>query len=390
MAADPARSVSLWLAGVMALAVLALQVVPVLAPAIAEAMGLPPAFVGAWSALVWAAALVGTLWAPVLLARQGAWALAQACLVSCAAGAALAALGHPAGLLLAALAIGLGHGLEGPTASHLLAAHVSAPRRALWFSIKQTGVQIGAVVGSFTLPVLALAWGWRAAALAVAGAALVFALLLQAPARAYAVPHAPSRADGAFGALAALRDQPVLRWMALAAACFGAIQIALNGFFVTYAVREREASLVQAGAWLGAAQIGGLVGRVGWGWLAGRIGRITPLVITLGFVMSACALWLGLAGPAWWLLVAFGLSASGWNGIFLAEVAQQVPPQQAGTATAAVMGVMTLGLVAGPLVFSALGAWASFATAFVVWAGVALAGSAALWRAQSLGLARQP
>ena len=54
------------------------------------------------------------------------------------------------------------------------------------------------------------------------------------------------------------------------------------------------------------------------------------------------------------------------------------------------MGVMTLGLVAGPLVFSALGAWASFATAFVVWAGVALAGSAALWRAQSLGLARQP
>jgi len=28
---------------------------------------------------------------------------------------------------------------------------------------------------------------------------------------------------------------------------------------------ERSASLVQAGAWLGAAQVGGLVGRVPWG-----------------------------------------------------------------------------------------------------------------------------
>ena len=48
MTADPARAAALWLGGVMALAVFALQTVPVLAPAISVAAGLSPALVGAW------------------------------------------------------------------------------------------------------------------------------------------------------------------------------------------------------------------------------------------------------------------------------------------------------------------------------------------------------
>ena len=97
---------------------------------------------------------------------------------------------------------------------------------------------------------------------------------------------------------------------------------------------------------------------------------------------------MGAGSSAWPLLVLYGLSASGWNGIFLAEVARQVPPAEAGTATAAVMVVMVLGLVVGPLVFSALAAVSSFGTAFSVWSGVALAGCAALWRVRERKLGR--
>jgi predicted MFS family arabinose efflux permease len=100
--------------------------------------------------------------------------------------------------------------------------------------------------------------------------------------------------------------------------------------------------------------------------------------------MAACSLLLGLRGPQWLLLVVFGLSASGWNGIFLAEVARQVPPAQAGLATAAVLVMMTLGLVLGPLVFSAVAARCSFATAFAAWGGVGLLGVAALLQARRL------
>jgi hypothetical protein len=153
--ADPARAVAFWLAGVVALAALSLQVVPVLAPAIGAATGLAPGFVGLYNASVWAAALVGTVAAPMLLVRWPSWRLAQACLVLCAAGLAAVATGQAAGLVLAALAIGLAQGLEGPVASHLLAAHVPPPRRPWLFSLKQSGVQLGAMVASLSLPLLA-------------------------------------------------------------------------------------------------------------------------------------------------------------------------------------------------------------------------------------------
>ncbi|WP_326541510.1 MFS transporter [Pseudorhodoferax sp.] len=372
----------------MALAVFALQAVPVLGPAIAQAAGLPPAFVGAWSAAVWSAALVGTLAAPPLLARHDAWWLARACLLLCAAGVACVASGHLAGLVIGALLIGLGHGIEGPMASHLLASHVPPLRRALWFSVKQTGVQVGAVAASLVLPLLAVALGWQAAALAVVVLTLAFAAALQVPAAGLAVARAAPAAGGAFSALVALRRTPVLRALAVAAAAFGAVQVTLNGFLVTWAVTERGVSLVQAGAWLGAAQAGGLVGRPLWGWLAGRLGSIQPLLLVLGLVMAGCAAAVGAGISAWPLLVLYGLSASGWNGIFLAEVARQVPPAEAGTATAAVMVVMVLGLVAGPLVFAALASVSSFGTAFTVWSGVALAGCAALWRVRVQRLGR--
>ena len=390
---DPAASVSLWLAAVMAMAVLCLQVVPVLAPTIAADAGLPATFVGAYGGGLWAAALISTAAAPALLARFGAWSLAQACLWLCVGGVLAATSvtgsGQAAGLVLAAVLIGLGHGLEGPVASHLLAASVPVPRRPLWFSIKQAGVQLGAVGASLSLPIVATQLGWRAAGWWAAGAAGVLALLLLRPRRAHPVPRAAAGSGNPLAALAALHRMPALRWLAVAAAAFGAVQICLNSFFVTFAVRERGATLVTAGAWLAAAQVGGLVGRVFWGWRGNRMPSVMPLLLALGSGMSLCAALLGgfgtrLPEPLLWpLLLAFGLTASGWNGIFLAEVARQVPAAEAGTATAAVMVVMTLGLVAGPLVFSALAAMGSFAGAFIAWGVLGALGVVALLQARS-------
>lgn len=376
-----ARAASLWLGAVLALAVAAAQVVPVLAPALAASHGLPPGFIGLWNGGLWAAALLGTLAAPALLARFDGWALAQACLLLCAAGTAAVASGHALALLPALLCIGLAQGLEGPVASHVLAARVSAAGRPLWFSVKQSGVQVGAMSASALLPAAALAWGWQGAALATAAFTAALAIALRRPRRRLAVPQG-SRASASMRGLArALRGRPSLRALALSAACFGAVQVVLNGFFVSYAVAERGVSLVQAGAWLALAQAGGLVGRPLWGWVATRTGRSAPVLLLLGVAMALCTATLGVAGPSALLLVLFGLSASGWNGLFLAEVARRSPAAEVGQTTAAVLVVMTLGLVIGPLIFGALGAATRFGTAYLAWAGVALAGCAAVLRA---------
>lgn len=383
-----APAVSLWLGVVLAIAMTSLQVVPVLAPAVAADTGLSPAFVGWYSAGVWTVAMAGTAVAPALVARFGAWSASQICLLSCALGLVAAASGHPIGLLAAAALIGIAHGLEGPVASHLLSEHVPPQRRPLWFSIKQTGVQVGAVVASAALPAIAAVAGWRTAALAAALLAGFGLIALIQPKRVYRDVQPPPASYRRLGMRALFEREPVLRHLAVTAAAFGAIQVCLNSFFVTYAVSERDASLVEAGAWLAAAQTGGLIGRVLWGWVSTRARATWPLLIGLGIVMASCSMLLGLRGTTletlllWPLLFTFGISASGWNGLLLAEVARLVPVHEAGSATAAVLMVMTIGLVAGPILFSAIAVSASFANAFMVWAGVGAIGVVSLLAAR--------
>ena len=87
----------------------------------------------------------------------------------------------------------------------------------------------------------------------------------------------------------------------------------------------------------------------------------------LGLVMAACGLLLGLLGAqAPMLLLAplvacYGLSASGWNGVFLAEVATRAEPTEIASTSAAAMVPLFLGLVIGPLAFAAAGEALAFA-----------------------------
>jgi predicted MFS family arabinose efflux permease len=85
----------------------------------------------------------------------------------------------------------------------------------------------------------------------------------------------------------------------------------------------------------------------------------------------------------WPLLAIFGLTAAGWNGVFLAEVSLRVPPSEVGSATGAVMVVMTAGLVGGPLAFGAIGSVAGFGPAYLMAAAVALFGVTVLPRSET-------
>ena len=144
--------------------------------------------------------------------------------------------------------------------------------------------------------------------------------------------------------------------LAVESAAFAGTQVGLSSWFSTWAVRERGLSLVDAGRLLAAAQIGGLVGRILWGWVATRTERASALLRMLGVVMTACGLLLGTMGANLPLIVlyplvaCFGLTVAGWNGVFLAEVARRAGAQEVASATGAVLVVMTGGLGLGPLV----------------------------------------
>ena len=56
------------------------------------------------------------------------------------------------------------------------------------------------------------------------------------------------------------------------------------------------------------------------------------------------------------ILVAFGASAIGWNGVYLAEVAKRAPEGMASVATGGTLVFTFFGVVVGPPIFGALSA----------------------------------
>jgi hypothetical protein len=96
--------------------------------------------------------------------------------------------------------------------------------------------------------------------------------------------------------------------------------------------------------------------------------------------MGVSALVALAAGPGWpiWLLfayaAAFGATAVGWNGVFLAEVARLAPGGRASEATGGALFFTFLGVVVTPLLFNLILALAgSYAIAFAAFSAPSLA-----------------
>ncbi len=257
------------------------------------------------------------------------------------------------------------------------------------FSIRQTGNQIGAMVGSVALPLVAL-WKPEAGFWLIAGLAVI-AIFVYAGMSARYDPIARGEGQSldlkAAGAM--VWRHPGLRALALLSLPFSSMQLGLNAFLVTFGVERLGLDHIAAGVLLAIAQFGGLVGRLFWGLVATKAIASRTLLAGLGFGMSAAAAVMGLAGPqlGYPLLVAaaflFGLTASGWNGVFLAEVARLAPPDRVAEATGAVLTASYAGLLIGPAIIAAAAAIGTLSLSYAVLAVLALLATLQLLRAPS-------
>lgn len=366
----PALAAMTALQGIVALALFAPGV-------LAPRLGLGEGHIALFTTACFAVGMVGALWGGGLVARLGSFGLAALCMGAVALSMGLASLGSPLALLLAGLALGLAFGPETPASSALLGRLATPEQRPIVFSVRQTGNQIGAIMGSLMLPWIAMSspiGGFAGIAGVAVVAALVFLLLRPA--------YDPLTRGAATGdpkaAWALLQHDPEVRRLALASMPFSAMQLALNAFFVTYLTATLALSHVAAGVLLGVAQAGGLVGRLSWGFVASRIGAASPVIAGLGIGMAvlACLAAALPVGTSFAVLACvgflFGLTASGWNGVFLAEVARIAPEGRVGEATGAVLTASYAGLVGGPPLIAALSAIGGLRLAYAVIGGACL------------------
>lgn len=380
------------LLGAQALGTMATSTLPAIVPAVAATYGVSSALIGYQISLLAAAMLVSLTFGGNLNVRWGACRITQVALGLLIAGSLIAALPHVAFVFLSAVALGLGYGLITPSASHLLARFTAAKNRNLVFSLKQSGVPLGGVGAALIGPAVAVSAGWQWALVINAAAMTLLIPLLE---RGRAVwdddrdLHAKAAANP-FGGVAQIWRHPALRLLSIAGGCFVIVQICISTFTVVLFAEELRHGLVEAGMVLLASQVGGVVGRVFWGWLADLTRSCFAVLAALAVVMLIAALACLMITPAWPLLPAcvlffvFGSTASGWNGAFLAEVARLAPHGSVSTMTGGSLVFVNVGKMLGPVAFAnAYLAGGSYSIAFALLALPAAAGLACMLGAHS-------
>lgn len=341
----------------------ALLALPVMAPVVAQSLQVSVAYVGLYVALAYVGAIVASLGAGAAIVRLGAIRVSQLGLLVCAAGLALAGVGHVAGAAAGALLIGLGYGPITPASSHLLALTTPAHRMSLVFSIKQTGVPLGGVFAGLFVPSLMIWLGWQPTMWLVAALCVLFAVLSQFLRVRLDVDRRPGAPVAWGNFLEPLQLVLSHRILAMLAACsfvFSITQMSLVTYLVTFLHASLGWTLVAAGLALSLSQAAGVGGRVFWGFVADKFlgpQRMLTALAALMAIGSAATATLSAQSPAWMLwpiLIVFGASAIGWNGVYLAEVARQAPPGKASLATGGTLSFTFLGVVIGPPLFGAL------------------------------------
>lgn len=349
-----------------------------LGPILIPALHLTRAELGLLTSAIWGGMLLGMLPAGLLVDRfgerlvigVGGLLLAGMMLLATLADAFL-----PLFLLLLPAALAAASGSPGGASA--VASWFDDRRRGLALGIRQTGVTAAGVLAALALPPIALAHGWRAAFQVVAAAVLVSTLAF-----VLFFPEPPVRRSvaGTFRLRSLLRDGTFIRATAFAWMFMGAFGAAVT-YLAAALHQDQHISVVDSASLLAVMQLGGLLGRIGWGALSDRLGsRGRVMAICSGLAMLG-GLGFAISGarpqpvavlaPLAFLL---GLSTMGWNALYI-TLASETIPSRAATVVGAGSTVTFTGLFAvtplfgliADLTHTYLAAW----VAFVAWSGVA-------------------
>ena len=337
----------------------------VAAPLLLQRLALGPAAVGVFVALVYLGAMAATQIGAFVVRRRGPIRASQLALLCSAAGLLLLAATWLPLAALGAVLVGLGYGPITPASSQMLARTTDPRHYAVVFSIKQTGVPLGGVIAGLIVPPLVALGGavgalWGLAALCAAAAASALPLSRELDRERDRTARWPTPAQ-VLAPTRLVAGHAVLRAIALCTFVFSMVQVSLTSYMVSYLTADLRWTLTAAGAALAASQLAGVVGRIVWGFVADRWLGARRMLLALAAAMTACGLlmpWIGPATPGLAvvaLMCAYGATAVGWNGVYLATVARVAPPGQAGTATAGTLFFTFFGVVIGPPIFGATG-----------------------------------
>jgi MFS family permease len=316
------------------------------APLIRADLGLSEVGVGAIASVAYFGAMLTSRAGGRATDRRGPTIVIVVGMLLLTAGVGTAAAApNPAVFFVGALVSGLGYGVVNP-ATNVLANPGAASRRGLVMSVKQAGVPFGGIIAGAVLPAIGSQVGWRVACIAPLALCAFTGLLT----------GRRGRIRVAVGGPAADVARPEMRMRLPIGFAYGfamaGTQVSIFAFTTVYMVEARGFTASRAGLAAALLLAGGVVGRPLWGWVSDlfpeqRLSHLQAASV-LGAV-SITLVWVVPDGALPPVLVAVGMCSVGWNGVYVAAVAEAGDPHQVGWTTGASLTMINLGAVGCPL-----------------------------------------
>jgi nitrate/nitrite transporter NarK len=252
-------------------------------------------------------------------------------------------------LLLVSGLAGIPLALGNPGTNKLVARFIAPENRGVVMGIKQSGVQIAALLTGAALPAAARAWGWRTAiALALIPAALggigAFSIPKSRPLR---------RRDRSMASHEAGRG---VRILAIYAFLMGAAMAAMVAYLPLYAEESIGFSVTEAGALAATIGLIGVGSRIFWGWRSDRFAHLSmPLAIMSAGALIATCMIVAAQNLGAWLLwpaaISIGATGAAWMAVGMLAVVAEVDGSEMGRASGVVVFGFFCGQMSSPLLF---------------------------------------
>jgi MFS family permease len=284
---------------------------------------------------------------------------------------------------------GLGYSFLNPASTKGVMEWFSRAERATAMGIKQTGVPAGGVLTAVLAPSLVLLAGWRGSLAALGLINILFGFAFwfmwrEPPAgTAFSDGAAPPSAKEPAGLLV-----KSLLWLSFGTALMLVGQMSLITYVPLYLKETRGISSYWASQALALTQLGGTVGRVGWGVVSDRLfyGARKNVLVLIGILSVALTASLGFLPNDASLVVLLpliffaGVCMVGYQGVYYALIGEIAGKARTGAALGMVITVNSVGTIIGtPLFGYIVDITGSYATAWQALAAAILTGIAALW-----------
>ena len=266
-----------------------------------------------------------------------------------ALGSMVAALSHSyAVLVVGYYAIGFGYGLITPSTNRAVMEEYY-PHHATPMGIKQSGVPVGAALSAVVLPLVALHFGlqWSFVATLILGGTI--ALLI--PVGKRETIGIRTQKGYLRQVLGAGRDRSLMT-ISICAAFLSWGQQSILTYYVVF-LEQRGFQILIAEVFLALLLTGAVAGRIIWASLSNRIfrkNRLKSLVLIMVLSSVLFVLFPSLSTSifsAGFLAFFLGMSAVGWNSVYVTLVSEIAPRSKVGLFSGMSLMVMSMGTILG-------------------------------------------